>query len=260
MTMNSAWPGHLSDELRKALSLGANDIPEWIYRMRRLGFIDGYPPAYLKQAIDSNENTLLEFYLDDEEEASALFGNDNSKPIRQEKGDPKPPKINADKMIYYFGFNFNSRRLRDRESNFRVPEFKDFVEYHQLVLNDRFRNEQRLKKKDDQSKSSPRKRHHEKKNSNNNHRSKKQRMNAFVNLDCISFYAVDFVHFISDVDDEIEVIDIDVEACANDSNADKGENSNGSENKNDTNNNNNNDDDNAAKMESSPSKRRRPVK
>uniref|UniRef100_A0A0M3JKH2 MATH domain-containing protein n=1 Tax=Anisakis simplex TaxID=6269 RepID=A0A0M3JKH2_ANISI len=62
----------------------------------------------------------LEFYLDDEEEASALFGNDNSKPIQKEKGDPKPPKINADKMIYYFGFNFNSRRLRDVKFNIDI--------------------------------------------------------------------------------------------------------------------------------------------
>lgn len=42
-------PGVISKELRDALGIGDNDIPEWIYRMRKLGFIDGYPPAYLKQ-------------------------------------------------------------------------------------------------------------------------------------------------------------------------------------------------------------------
>lgn len=41
--------GEISDALREALGIGPNDIPEWIYRMRRKGFIDGYPPGYLAE-------------------------------------------------------------------------------------------------------------------------------------------------------------------------------------------------------------------
>ncbi|VDN59722.1 unnamed protein product, partial [Dracunculus medinensis] len=41
--------GAISSALRKALGLGPNDIPEWIYRMRRMGFIKGYPPGYLRK-------------------------------------------------------------------------------------------------------------------------------------------------------------------------------------------------------------------
>ncbi|VDO40638.1 unnamed protein product [Onchocerca flexuosa] len=60
-------PGEISDALREALGIGPNDIPEWIYRMRRRGFIDGYPPGYLAEALDqsSGEESLLEFHTDD---------------------------------------------------------------------------------------------------------------------------------------------------------------------------------------------------
>lgn len=44
-------PGEISDALREALGIGPSDIPEWIYRMRRRGFIDGYPPGYLAEVI-----------------------------------------------------------------------------------------------------------------------------------------------------------------------------------------------------------------
>ncbi|MCP9258118.1 hypothetical protein DINM_002637 [Dirofilaria immitis] len=60
-------PGEITGALRKALGIGPNDIPEWIYRMRRRGFIDGYPPGYLAEALDqsSGEESLLEFHTDD---------------------------------------------------------------------------------------------------------------------------------------------------------------------------------------------------
>ncbi|KAK6061780.1 hypothetical protein COOONC_00544 [Cooperia oncophora] len=41
--------GRISDDLRNALGIGRHDIPEYIYRMRRMGFIRGYPPGYLKK-------------------------------------------------------------------------------------------------------------------------------------------------------------------------------------------------------------------
>ncbi|KHJ98089.1 hypothetical protein OESDEN_01932 [Oesophagostomum dentatum] len=51
-----------------------------------------------------------------------------------ERPDSPPPKINADKMIYYCGFNQTYRDLRDLE-NFRVPPFLEFVAFHQETLN-----------------------------------------------------------------------------------------------------------------------------
>jgi hypothetical protein len=44
-------PGKISQKLRQALGIGAQDLPEWIYRMRVLGPAAGYPPAYRKRCI-----------------------------------------------------------------------------------------------------------------------------------------------------------------------------------------------------------------
>uniref|UniRef100_F1KZP8 PSP proline-rich domain-containing protein n=1 Tax=Ascaris suum TaxID=6253 RepID=F1KZP8_ASCSU len=133
-------PGRISDELREALGIGPRDIPEWIYRMRRLGFVDGYPPAYLKQAIAKSADTLLEFHTED-----AALQSDRSETPRKSTHDGLPPRIDVDKMIYYGGFNYHSHHLRDRERNFRVPDFHEFVDYHQLLLNERFWAEQNKK-------------------------------------------------------------------------------------------------------------------
>lgn len=46
---NNFKPGEISDRLRYALGLEINDIPEYIYRMRRIGFIKGYPPGWLQK-------------------------------------------------------------------------------------------------------------------------------------------------------------------------------------------------------------------
>jgi hypothetical protein len=43
-------PGRISAKLRQALGIGERELPEWIYRMRNLGFIEGYPPAYRKRS------------------------------------------------------------------------------------------------------------------------------------------------------------------------------------------------------------------
>ncbi|KAH7678312.1 PSP family protein, partial [Aphelenchoides avenae] len=57
-------PGYISDELRDALGIRHNELPGWIYRMRRKGFIEGYPPAYLKRSVTE----LLNFIHADSEE------------------------------------------------------------------------------------------------------------------------------------------------------------------------------------------------
>ncbi|KJH46966.1 hypothetical protein DICVIV_06942 [Dictyocaulus viviparus] len=120
--------GRISDELRNALGIGKHDIPEYIYRMRKMGFINGYPPGYLKKAIERDDsNNVLQFHmLDDKVSSTDVL----------ERADSPPPRINAEKMIYYCGFNQSYRDLRDRE-NFRIPPFLEFVAFHQDILNEK---------------------------------------------------------------------------------------------------------------------------
>ncbi|VDN89385.1 unnamed protein product [Brugia pahangi] len=118
-------PGEISDALREALGIGPNDIPEWIYRMRRKGFIDGYPPGYLAEALDqsSSEEALLEFHTDDKTLGTPRI-------VRGKDKKRKRLTISADKVIAYPGFNYYNRYLRDRE-RFRVPRFDEYVRYLQ---------------------------------------------------------------------------------------------------------------------------------
>ncbi|OZC09545.1 hypothetical protein X798_03503 [Onchocerca flexuosa] len=118
-------PGEISDALREALGIGPNDIPEWIYRMRRRGFIDGYPPGYLAEALDqsSGEESLLEFHTDDK-----TLGTPRT--LREKDKKRKRFMVSADKVIAYPGFNYYNRYLRDRE-RFRVPRFDEYVRYLQ---------------------------------------------------------------------------------------------------------------------------------
>ncbi len=76
-------PGRLSAHLLDALEISSNEIPEWIYRMRRKGFENGYPPGYLKLAIvgdgggkRGDDGALLAFHVD--EEKTAICELDNS--------------------------------------------------------------------------------------------------------------------------------------------------------------------------------------
>ncbi|WKY01219.1 hypothetical protein Q1695_015320 [Nippostrongylus brasiliensis] len=118
--------GRISDELRRALGIGRHDIPEYIYRMRKMGFIKGYPPGYLKKAMERDDsNEVLQFHMVDDNEVADK---------ERERSDSPPPRINADKMIYYCGFNQTYRDLRDYE-NFRVPPFIEFVAFHQETVN-----------------------------------------------------------------------------------------------------------------------------
>lgn len=60
----------ISHSLREALGIRERDIPEWIFRMRKKGFIYGYPPAYLKRAV---EKTTLTFVTEDFGEGNFNF-------------------------------------------------------------------------------------------------------------------------------------------------------------------------------------------
>ncbi|KAM3723210.1 Uncharacterized protein ACO02O_06477 [Dirofilaria immitis] len=124
-------PGEITGALRKALGIGPNDIPEWIYRMRRRGFIDGYPPGYLAEALDqsSGEESLLEFHTDDKTLGTPRF-------LREKDKKRKPFMVSADKVIAYPGFNYYNRYLRDRE-RFRVPRFDEYVRYLQEYVKEK---------------------------------------------------------------------------------------------------------------------------
>ncbi|KAF8356554.1 hypothetical protein PRIPAC_91549 [Pristionchus pacificus] len=123
-------PGRLSDNLQRALGIGPNDIPEYIYRMRKMGLAKGYPPGYLKNAVvkQTNPDDLLTFHSDNPE----LKGEEDDANER-----PLSPTVNSDKVIYYFGFNQTYRALRDRELRFSIPPFNEFVG----LLNDHVKKE-----------------------------------------------------------------------------------------------------------------------
>uniref|UniRef100_A0A1I7X6X0 PSP domain-containing protein n=1 Tax=Heterorhabditis bacteriophora TaxID=37862 RepID=A0A1I7X6X0_HETBA len=135
------------DNLRHALGIGPDDIPEWIYRMRKMGFIEGYPPGYLKKAIKREDSVgILTFHTVDGSEGS----NNDDATNSEYRSDSPPPVIDSDKIIYYLGFNQMYKNLRDLE-NFKVPPFQEFVAYHQEVLikkyNERQAGKMRLRDK-----------------------------------------------------------------------------------------------------------------
>ncbi|PAV84576.1 hypothetical protein WR25_10116 [Diploscapter pachys] len=135
-------PGKLSPALREALSLGPDDIPDWIYKMRRLGFINGYPPAYLKRAIVKDDSEgLLNFHTDD----ARLEMNGNGSEAGRES---PPPLLDAKKIIFYMGFNNTYPRLRDRErEKFRVPPFDEYCRFLQDKVNADHEEKQKEKRK-----------------------------------------------------------------------------------------------------------------
>ncbi|VDK79560.1 unnamed protein product [Litomosoides sigmodontis] len=132
-------PGGISDALREALGIGPNDIPEWIYRMRRRGFIDGYPPGYLAEAINfkiftaldqsCSEESLLEFHTEDKTLGTPQI-------VREKDNKWKRLTVSAEKVIAYPGFNYYNRYLRDRE-RFRVPRFDEYVRYLREYMKER---------------------------------------------------------------------------------------------------------------------------
>uniref|UniRef100_A0A2K6WG42 PSP domain-containing protein n=1 Tax=Onchocerca volvulus TaxID=6282 RepID=A0A2K6WG42_ONCVO len=124
-------PGEISDALREALGIGPNDIPEWIYRMRRKGFIDGYPPGYLAEALDQNSSkeSLLEFHTDDKTLGTPRI-------LREKDKKRKRFMVSADNVIAYPGFNYYNRYLRDRE-RFRVPRFDEYIRYLQEYVKEK---------------------------------------------------------------------------------------------------------------------------
>uniref|UniRef100_A0A1I7T552 PSP domain-containing protein n=1 Tax=Caenorhabditis tropicalis TaxID=1561998 RepID=A0A1I7T552_9PELO len=147
-------PGRLSQSLRNALNLGSDDIPEWIYRMRRMGFHKGYPPGYLQKSL-KHEFGTLKIYSDQ--------ANDTDEDVIDEEARPAPT-VQQDKIHFYMGFNKTYGALRDRErGQFEVPPFDVFCnmlqtevtrdhEYSEKnrIQDDRQRREEILKLREEQ--------------------------------------------------------------------------------------------------------------
>lgn len=77
-------PGKISEKLKKALNIGENELPSYIYHMRRLG----YPPGWLENAkITSSNIKLFDFH------GSSISNNQFEEFIDQEK------------IVEYPGFN-----------------------------------------------------------------------------------------------------------------------------------------------------------
>lgn len=100
-------PGKISNELRDALNIAANDLPIWIYRMRALG----YPPGWLKKAIVDTSDI---FDTDPTSDDVATEGS-------RKRKDPPSEEIQYDhsKLIEYPGFN--------------APLPENCVDYHYYV-------------------------------------------------------------------------------------------------------------------------------
>uniref|UniRef100_A0A1I7UHM8 PSP domain-containing protein n=1 Tax=Caenorhabditis tropicalis TaxID=1561998 RepID=A0A1I7UHM8_9PELO len=123
-------PGEISQKLRDALALGSNDIPEHIYRMRRLGFIKGYPPGWLRKAIKATD-TIRVFSSESEEKDNETM---------------KPPELDMSKIICYPGFNGDCSKYNDREK-FKVPPINDFCTGYQEELNEIYKKQRKLDKR-----------------------------------------------------------------------------------------------------------------
>ncbi|GAB6033544.1 hypothetical protein CHUAL_013417 [Chamberlinius hualienensis] len=115
-------PGHISDNLRRALDLGKYDVPFFIYKMRVLG----YPPGWLKDAeVTSSGLTVYgqggKEVLEDNIEDGEVY---ESTDIRVQH-DP-------DKLVEYPGFNvFLPYGFKDEHRKFGFPPIQD----HQLKSN-----------------------------------------------------------------------------------------------------------------------------
>uniref|UniRef100_A0A0N4ZNQ6 PSP domain-containing protein n=1 Tax=Parastrongyloides trichosuri TaxID=131310 RepID=A0A0N4ZNQ6_PARTI len=119
-------PGVISENLRKALNIGELELPPWIYRMRVKGDVGGYPPEFLLDALESNEE-VLDFHDADDDEGSSI-------PCKRRKLNYDledlsiPPKLNPNKIHTFLGYNKFSRKMIDNSRRrYQVPYSNDFI-------------------------------------------------------------------------------------------------------------------------------------
>uniref|UniRef100_A0A915LRX9 PSP proline-rich domain-containing protein n=1 Tax=Meloidogyne javanica TaxID=6303 RepID=A0A915LRX9_MELJA len=115
--------GKISRRLREALGISERDLPEWIYRMRGLGFVHGYPPAYRKCATE-----LSVFKMHFGENADRKRKHDEIK-------EDVNLRIDPEKIIKYAGFNYDDGHFRDkRKERYRIPPWSEFVNVQEVYL------------------------------------------------------------------------------------------------------------------------------
>lgn len=110
-------PGVISDRLRAALGLRGNDIPEHIYRMRRLGLIDGYPPGWLRKYENGKFmqfNIVINFRSIKSTDQLKFF---DSTSKEDDEMSVKPPELDTSKIVWYPGFNGEQSSLNDVRTN-----------------------------------------------------------------------------------------------------------------------------------------------
>ncbi|XP_050310811.1 zinc finger CCHC domain-containing protein 8 homolog isoform X2 [Anthonomus grandis grandis] len=100
-------PGKISAALRKALMLKKNQIPSFVYQMRRLG----YPPGWLEEAK----------YVTSELSMFDIDGNNVKNPnARKHKG------LDPEKVVEFPGFNAPlSKEFKDEHKYYRVPPYSN---------------------------------------------------------------------------------------------------------------------------------------
>ncbi|XP_018319670.1 uncharacterized protein LOC108733119 [Agrilus planipennis] len=116
-------PGQLTDNLRKALGLHRDQLPDYIYRMRRLG----YPPGWLEEAqIVHSDLTVYDF------DGKNVITNKKTRPF-----------VDPEKIIDYPGFNVPlDKGFRDEFRDFGVPPYsekfsKEVMLQHIKILEER---------------------------------------------------------------------------------------------------------------------------
>ncbi|ELU04071.1 hypothetical protein CAPTEDRAFT_225599 [Capitella teleta] len=117
--------GVVSDSLRKALGLHSDQLPPYIYRMRRLG----YPPGHLEEAF-KQDSGLTVF---DNSGKEVPFDTDSDK----EDGEVNESKQSSEaqydikKIVEYPGFNVDiPKGFTDESATFRAPKMQHFQMKH----------------------------------------------------------------------------------------------------------------------------------
>uniref|UniRef100_A0A183C8R7 BTB domain-containing protein n=1 Tax=Globodera pallida TaxID=36090 RepID=A0A183C8R7_GLOPA len=123
-------PGVISDQLRDALGIGLRVLPPWIYRMRQLGLLNGYPPAYRKRA---TEQLTVKFHIEDET-TPAAEGRRKRKHA-ETTGEDDRCRIKPEKLIRYSGFNYEKDDYVDFDAQqWLIPPWDTFVQAQQHYI------------------------------------------------------------------------------------------------------------------------------
>uniref|UniRef100_A0A914HIK7 CCHC-type domain-containing protein n=1 Tax=Globodera rostochiensis TaxID=31243 RepID=A0A914HIK7_GLORO len=123
-------PGVISDQLRDALGIGLRVLPPWIYRMRQLGLLNGYPPAYRKRA---TEQLTVKFHMEDE--TTSAVGGRRKRKHAETTGENDQCRVKPEKLIRYSGFNYEADDYVDFDAQqWLIPPWDTFVQAQQHYI------------------------------------------------------------------------------------------------------------------------------